>query len=50
MSKDAKTRVQEIRDKTEAASGIMETVPKEDLPGKRAKSREFLVNSFKSRR
>jgi hypothetical protein len=40
-------RVQGIRDKTEAASGIMETVPKVDLPGKRAASREFLVNSLK---
>ena len=29
------------------ASGIMETVPKVDLPGKRAASREFLVNSLK---
>jgi len=34
--------------KTEAAaSGIMETVAKVDLPGKRAASREFLVNSLK---
>jgi hypothetical protein len=34
--------------KTEAAaSGIMETIPKVDLPGKRAASREFLVNSLK---
>ncbi len=34
--------------KTEAAaSGIMETIPKVDLPGKRATSREFLVNSLK---
>ena len=31
----------------ESASGIMETVPKVDLPGKRAASREFLVNSLK---
>jgi hypothetical protein len=31
----------------EAASGIMETVPKVDLPGKRAASREFLVNTLK---
>ena len=30
-----------------SASGIMETVPKVDLPGKRAASREFLVNSLK---
>jgi len=40
-------RVQGIRDETEAASGIMETVAKVDLPGKRAASREFLVNSLK---
>ena len=31
----------------EAASGIMETVAKVDLPGKRAASREFLINSLK---
>ena len=31
----------------ESASGIMETVAKVDLPGKRAASREFLVNSLK---
>ena len=31
----------------EGASGIMETVAKVDLPGKRAASREFLVNSLK---
>jgi len=30
-----------------SASGIMETVAKVDLPGKRAASREFLVNSLK---
>ena len=46
MSK-IENRVQGIRDKTEAASGIMETVAKVDLPGKRAASREFLVNSLK---
>jgi hypothetical protein len=46
MSK-LENRVQGIRDKTEAASGIMETVSKVDLPGKRAASREFLVNSLK---
>jgi len=31
----------------EGATGIMETVAKVDLPGKRAASREFLVNSLK---
>ena len=31
----------------EAASGIMQTIDKVDLPGKRAASREFLVNSLK---
>jgi len=46
MSK-IENRVQGIRDETEAASGIMETVAKVDLPGKRAASREFLVNSLK---
>ena len=40
-------RVQGIRDETEVASGIMETIPKVDLPGKRATSREFLVEALK---
>jgi len=31
----------------EGAEGIMETIAKVDLPGKRATSREFLVNSLK---
>ena len=31
----------------EAATGIMETIPKVDLPGKRATSREFLVEALK---
>ena len=42
-----KNRVQGIRDETEAATGIMATVPKADLPGKTAASREFLVNALK---
>ena len=46
MSK-LENRVQGIRDETEAATGIMATVDKVDLPGKRAASREFLVNSLK---
>jgi hypothetical protein len=46
MSK-LENRVQGIRDETEAATGIMATVDKGDLPGKRAASREFLVNSLK---
>ena len=36
-----------LQEGNEAASGIMETVAKVDLPGKRAASREFLVNSLK---
>jgi len=32
---------------TGSATAIMETIPKVDLPGKRAASREFLVNSLK---
>ena len=46
MSK-IENRVQGIRDETEAATGIMATVEKGDLPGKTAASREFLVNSLK---
>jgi hypothetical protein len=46
MSK-LENRIGGMRDETEAASGIMETVAKVDLPGKRAASREFLVNSLK---
>ena len=42
-----KNRVQGIKDETEAATGIMATVPKGDLPGKTAASREFLVNALK---
>ena len=36
-----------LQEGNEATSGIMETVAKVDLPGKRAASREFLVNSLK---
>ena len=43
-------RVQGIRDETEVASGIMETIPKVDLPGKRATSREFLVEALKKKK
>ena len=46
MSK-LENRIGGMRDKTEAASAIMETIPKVDLPGKRASSREFLVNALK---
>ena len=46
MSK-IENRVQGIRDETEAATGIMATVPKAELPGKTAAAREFLVNSLK---
>jgi hypothetical protein len=47
MSK-LKNRVQGIKDETEAASAIMKTIPKVDLPGKRASAREFLVNALKN--
>jgi len=40
-------RIGNIKNETEQASAIMETIPKVDLPGKRAASREFLVNSLK---
>ena len=40
-------RIGNIKNETEQASAIMETIPKVDLPGKRASSREFLVNALK---
>jgi len=46
MSK-LENRVQGIRDETEAATGIMATVDKGDLPAKTGAAREFLVNSLK---
>jgi hypothetical protein len=46
MSK-IENRIGGMRDETEAATGIMQTIDKADLPGKRAASREFLVNSLK---
>ena len=46
MSK-LENRVQGMRDETEAATGIMATVNKGDLPGKTGAAREFLVNSLK---
>ena len=46
MSK-LENRIGGMRNETEAASAIMETIPKVDLPGKRASSREFLVNALK---
>jgi len=46
MSK-IENRVQGIRDETEAATGIMASVAKGDLPGKTGAAREFLVNSLK---
>ena len=36
-----------MRDETEAATGIMATVDKGDLPAKTGAAREFLVNSLK---
>ena len=46
MSK-IENRVQGMRDETEAATGIMASVEKGDLPGKTGAAREFLVNSLK---
>ena len=46
MSK-LENRIGGMRDETEAATGIMASVPRGDLPGKRAASREFLVNALK---
>jgi hypothetical protein len=46
MSK-LENRIGGMRDETEAATGIMASVAKGDLPGKTAASREFLVNSLK---
>jgi len=46
MSK-LENRVQGMRDETEAATGIMATVEKGDLPAKTGAAREFLVNSLK---
>ena len=46
MSK-IENRIGGMKDETEAATGIMQTIDKADLPGKRAASREFLVNSLK---
>ena len=46
MSK-LENRVQGIRDETEAATGIMASVAKGDLPAKTGAAREFLVNSLK---
>ena len=46
MSK-IENRVQGIRDKTEAATGIMKSVEKGDLPAKTGAAREFLINSLK---
>jgi hypothetical protein len=40
-------RIGGMRDKTEAATGIMASVPRGDLPGKTAAAREFLVNTLK---
>jgi hypothetical protein len=40
-------RIGGMRDETEAATGIMASVPRGDLPGKTAAAREFLVNTLK---
>jgi hypothetical protein len=46
MSK-LENRIGGMRDETEAATGIMATVEKGDLPGKTGAAREFLINSLK---
>jgi len=46
MSK-IENRIGGMRDETEAATGIMATVDKGDLPAKTGAAREFLVNSLK---
>jgi hypothetical protein len=46
MSK-LENRIGGMRDETEAATGIMASVPRGDLPGKTAAAREFLVNTLK---
>jgi len=40
-------RVKNIKNETDEASAIMETVPKNDVAGKTASSREFLLNALK---
>jgi len=46
MSK-LENRIGGMRDETEAATGIMESVAKGDLPAKTGAAREFLVNTLK---
>jgi len=46
MSK-IENRIGGMRDETEAATGIMASVNKGDLPGKTASAREFLINTLK---
>ena len=46
MSK-IENRIGGIRDETEAATGIMESVAKGDLPAKTGAAREFLINTLK---
>jgi hypothetical protein len=46
MSK-LENRIGGMRDEAEAATGIMASVPRGDLPGKTAAAREFLVNTLK---
>jgi len=46
MSK-IENRISGMRDETEAATGIMASVNKGDLPGKTASAREFLINTLK---
>ena len=46
MSK-LENRIGGMRDETEAATGIMATVEKGDLPAKTGAAREFLINSLK---
>ena len=46
MSK-IENRIGGMRDETEAATGIMASVAKGDLPGKTGAAREFLINTLK---
>tara|TARA_R110002051_G_scaffold32633_1_gene73745 strand:+ start:840 stop:1808 length:969 start_codon:yes stop_codon:yes gene_type:complete len=46
MSK-IENRINSVKDQTESASAIMETIPKVDLPGKTGSAREFLFNALK---
>jgi len=40
-------KVKNIQTQTNDASAIMETIPKNEIPGKTASAREFLLNALK---